>query len=176
MEDKTLMKHKSKIYSVTFVIVILGCVITPIFYVAFKYLRIYFPEAFTSPLNPSTVSELCTVLDIDPSDPRCTGSKEVYAFHFFPEIRERYSRETPRQIVDDEIGSYLVSCENHRTLSDGGYTKCHYDFQNDGVYTVEINYELVGHWANLEEVIWKLCTPAVRESPDHGIITSEMCN
>jgi hypothetical protein len=107
----------------------------------------------------------------------------IYAFHFFPEIRKRYSRTTLRQIVDDEIGSYLVICENHRTLSDGGYTACYYDFQGDGAYMVEVNYaglyslgEDIAPDMRLEEAIWKVCTPAIRESPDHGIITSEVCN
>ncbi len=163
------------------VMAMIVCVIMPVLCVGSYYLPFYWPRLFSSALDPSTIAELCTVLEISSNDPRCNNGP-VYAFQFFPEFRKHYKRGTPRQVVDQEIGAYFVGCVVHHTFSDGGYTACYYDFKGDGVNKVEVNYAYlyslvrdVAPERRLEEAIWKTCTPAVGELPNNGI-TRKVCN
>jgi hypothetical protein len=75
---------------------------------------------------------------------------------------------------------YLVSekCDWPRTLSDGSYQVCSYDFRGDGAYVVRVLYE--PDWDLYESassdftVLWRICTPAIREVP--GGLTTEVCD
>jgi len=57
------------------------------------------------------------------------------------------------------------------------------DFTGDRVYIVRILYAYmyaldpnIEPDQRLEEAIWKLCTPAVMETPDNWFVAFEVCN
>jgi len=179
---RSAMTNKKRAVSAILIFMTITCMIAGAIYAGVRTVRIHFLELLTTPLSPSTTSELCTILEITPNDPRCSDSAKSYAAQFFPELRGHYSSKTSRQVVDQEIGMYLVECSVHRTFSDGGYLACHYDFRGDRAYMVKIDYvhlyaleRDVDPERRLEEAIWKVCTPAVHEQPNQWI-TNEVCN
>lgn len=145
----------------------------PAFYTGHNYVVRHFPERFTGPLEPTLTAELCKTLQLTEQDSRCQG-KDTYAFEFFPDFRNRYARWTPRQQVTNEIDAYLVSCDDWIiTASDGILQYCYYDFNGDGIFTLNINF--LGD-PNIEEsggVVWTTCTYAIRNS---SILTGYACN
>ncbi|MBU0495557.1 MAG: hypothetical protein KKA73_19560 [Chloroflexi bacterium] len=177
------MAGRKRIVSAILMLVIMTCLAELFVCAGIRSTRTHLPELVTSPLNPSVARDLCTILEISPDDPRCSDTASPYAFQFFPEIRGRYSPKTSRQIVDQEIGAYLVDCTTVHTFSDGGYVACYYDFRGDGAYKVEIDYAYlytldrnVSRERELEDVVWQVCTHAIREeSPGHWR-TGEICN
>lgn len=95
---------------------------------------------YTTTLPNATLSELCNSLGLDLNEVRCRD--DVYAVELYAYAVNKYGLFTPRMIVDNEIGKYLVECQAWRsTPSDGVYQDCVYDFRGDGVYVMQILFQ-----------------------------------
>jgi len=118
-----------------------------------------FPQNYTDPLPDSIVQYLCNLLKLHNEDSRCSG-KVVYAYEFFPELRQRYNRWDSQEQVDNGLGQFLISCGDPvETYSDGTFRSCEYDFLGDGAFTITIKF--AGGISDPEKftgVVWSVCT------------------
>lgn len=110
----------------------------------------------TTPLSQEVNSDLCTQLEIDPTDPRCDieNSSVVYGPDFFREIYELFTPEDSPWATYDEveeiIGTYKYECEPTVQLSDGTeYFVCAHDFAGDRVFPIAIFYFSDGNMMEL---------------------------
>ena len=116
------------------------------------------PQFFTRPLPKNTSDYLSTILETDPTDPRCLG-EQPYSYQFFDDLKQRYPTSTYRQIVEAEMGTFLVSCDQPEvTPSDGTFQSCTYDFLGDGHFTLSFAFAAVPNESGFEWVVWRVCS------------------
>ncbi len=123
-----------------FLILIVSCFVAFIYSLhgEFWYL---FPQNYTNPLKPSVATHLCKILELPERDVRCQGD-EVYSFDFLMDLKYKFAP-VPRDEIDNEIGAYLVECNDWiLTASDGVNQGCTYDFSGDGVFTFIVAYTM----------------------------------
>jgi len=101
---------------------------------------------YTTPLEAEVVEDICEKFLLS-DDPRCEPGEVIYAPDFFPEIR-RYLQggkgRLTHQDVQEKLGEYEYRCESPIYYPSLGktYYWCSYDLNGDGVFPIDIEYEI----------------------------------
>ena len=150
-----------------------NCPYLLIYHTVYDFVLTSVPKIFTTPLEPSVVSDVCNILELTENDPR-RQTKLMYAYEFFPDFHKRYANDISQQQIDNEIGKYLVNCTDWEVDKFDGVTEqfCIYDFRGDRLFTLYFRFSKQG-CDNSKAIVADFCTYKMWSLPFYSFQCSE---